>query len=94
MGADLDFFKEWLDDVRSASGRQLFAAGELWRGNIDKLHNYIVKPGGKMSLFDAPLHYNFHAASKAGVVNIEWQSGGNHKFTTPRSGTGNASASF
>jgi alpha-amylase len=61
-----EFFKEWLDDLRSATGRNLFAVGEFWSGNIDKLHNYISKTGGRMSLFDAPLHYNFHAASKAG----------------------------
>ncbi len=60
------FFKEWLDDMRSAAGRDLFAVGEFWSGNIDKLQNYISKTGGRMSLFDAPLHYNFHAASKAG----------------------------
>jgi len=61
-----DFFKEWLDDTRSATGKDLFAVGEFWSGNIDKLHNYISKTGGRMSLFDAPLHYRFHAASKAG----------------------------
>jgi alpha-amylase len=60
------FFKEWLEHVRTTAGRQLFAVGEFWSGNIAKLQNYIVKTGGTMSLFDAPLHYNFHAASKAG----------------------------
>jgi alpha-amylase len=63
---EYDFFKEWLEHVRSATGRKLFAVGEFWSGNIEKLHNYIVKTGGRMSLFDAPLHYNFHAASIAG----------------------------
>jgi alpha-amylase len=61
-----EFFKEWLDQVRSTSGRELFAVGEFWSGNVHKLHNYITKTGGRMSLFDASLHYNFHAASKAG----------------------------
>jgi alpha-amylase len=58
------FFKEWLDYQRSAAGRELFAVGEFWSGSLEKLHNYISKTGGSMSLFDAPLHYNFHAASK------------------------------
>jgi alpha-amylase len=62
---EYNFFKEWLEHVRTATGRQLFAVGEFWSGNIAKLHNYIAKTGGIMSLFDAPLHYNFHAASKA-----------------------------
>jgi alpha-amylase len=61
-----DFFKQWLQHVRSTAGRELFAVGEFWTGNINKLHNYITKTWGSMSLFDAPLHYNFHAASKAG----------------------------
>ena len=61
-----DFFREWLEHVRFTTGRELFAVGEFWSGNIKKLHNYITKTGGKMSLFDAPLHYKFHAASKAG----------------------------
>jgi len=60
------FFSEWLDHVRFTAGRELFAVGEFWSGNINKLHNYLTKTGGRMSLFDAPLHYNFHAASKAG----------------------------
>ena len=59
------FFPEWLDDLRSATGRELFAVGEYWSGSIDKLNNYITKTGGRLSLFDAPLHYNFQAASKA-----------------------------
>ncbi len=62
---DYGFFSEWLAHVRSATGRELFAVGEFWSGSIDKLRNYILKTGGAMSLFDAPLHYNFHAASKA-----------------------------
>ena len=60
------FFKEWLEHVRSTTGRKLFAVGEFWSGSIAKLQNYIIKTEGTMSLFDAPLHYNFHAASKGG----------------------------
>lgn len=58
------FFPEWLDDLRLATGKELFAVGEYWNGSIDKLNHYIAKTGGRMSLFDAPLHYNFQAASK------------------------------
>ena len=61
-----DFFQEWLEYLRSAMGRELLAVGEFWSGNINNLHNYITKTGGSMLLFDAPLHYNFQAASQAG----------------------------
>ena len=63
---EFGFFREWLEHVRSTVRRELFAVGEFWSGNIEKLKNYITKTGGMMSLFDAPLHYNFQAASQAG----------------------------
>ncbi len=61
-----DFFSTWLDHVRTQTGKQLFTVGEFWSYDIGKLHNYITKTGGKMSLFDAPLHLRFHNASNGG----------------------------
>ncbi len=58
--------REWLEHVRATERRELFAVDEFWSGNIEKLKNYITKTEGMMSLFDAPLHYNFQAASQAG----------------------------
>jgi len=41
--------------------------GEYWNPeHVDVLHRYIAATHGKMSLFDAPLHRNFHDASRAG----------------------------
>jgi len=61
------FFRDWLDHMRQEAGRDLFAVGEYWDPyDIEALHNYIAHTHGKMSLFDAPLHGNFHHASKAG----------------------------
>ncbi|MBZ4683638.1 MAG: glycosidase [Fusobacteriales bacterium] len=57
------FFNDWLDTLRSSTGKELFTVGEFWSYDINKLNNYIDKTGGRMSLFDAPLHMNFHNAS-------------------------------
>ena len=61
------FFKHWLDDMRNHTQRDLFAVGEYWSSDIHRLHRYIDETEGRMHLFDVPLHYNFHQASKAGA---------------------------
>lgn len=60
------FYEKWLDDMRSAAGRDLFAVGEYWSGDLQELTEYIGNSGARMSLFDVPLHMNFHAASTGG----------------------------
>lgn len=60
------FFKGWLDNIRKYSEKNLFAVGEYWSADINKLRRYIHETEGKMALFDVPLHYNFHIASKVG----------------------------
>ncbi|MGD9611114.1 MAG: alpha-amylase [Desulfovibrionaceae bacterium] len=61
------FFRSWLDHMRKIAGRPLFAVGEYWNpDNVELLHEYIRCTRGTMSLFDAPLHRNFHEASRAG----------------------------
>ncbi|MEZ2275299.1 MAG: alpha-amylase [Microcoleus sp.] len=60
------FFQEWLEHVRNYAKRDLFAVGEYWSYEVEALHHFITVTDGKVSLFDAPLHYNFYAASKAG----------------------------
>lgn len=61
-----DFFNEWLDHLKYYTQRNLFALGEYWSPNLDVLSWYIGHSGGKMHLFDVPLHYNFSTASKLG----------------------------
>ena len=61
-----EFFQEWLEHVRNHAKRDLFAVGEYWSYSVDALHHFIDVTDGKVSLFDAPLHYNFHAASVNG----------------------------
>lgn len=60
------FFQQWLDEMRSAVQRPLFIVGEYWTEHIETLHWYIYATDGRMSVFDVPLHYNFHRASRAG----------------------------
>jgi alpha-amylase len=60
------FYNEWLDYMRSIKP-DLFAVGEYWApGELPLLMKYVDATNGCMSLFDAPLHHNFHAASRQG----------------------------
>ena len=58
------FYKDWIQNLRDETGKELFTVGEYWSGDVTKLHRYITETEGKISLFDVPLHYNFEAASK------------------------------
>jgi alpha-amylase len=59
------FFHEWLAHVRHYAKRDLYAVGEYWSYEVEALHNFIDITEGKVDLFDAPLHLNFHIASQA-----------------------------
>jgi alpha-amylase len=61
-----DFFQQWLEHVRHHKKQNLFAVGEYWSYEVEALHHFIQSTDGKVCLFDAPLHYNFHAASLSG----------------------------
>jgi len=60
------FFPEWLDEMEKHAGRDLFVVGEYWSPEMNQLLWYIDDVGGRMSVFDVPLHYNFHRAGRAG----------------------------
>ena len=60
------FFPGWLEHVRHHAKRDLFAVGEYWSYEVETLNNFIAITEGKVDLFDAPLHLNFHLASQAG----------------------------
>jgi alpha-amylase len=60
------FFKEWLAHVRETAGREVFAVGEYWSGDLGELQGYLAATEGATRLFDVPLHYRLHEASKAG----------------------------
>jgi alpha-amylase len=61
-----DFFKDWLNDIRSLEREELFTVGEYWNYNLSILLLYLEKSDYRLSLFDAPLHMNFHLASRVG----------------------------
>ena len=61
------FFRDWLHHLRvHFGGRDLFSVGEYWSGDVEELHRYIATTESVMSLFDVPLHNNFHTASISG----------------------------
>lgn len=61
------FYMEWLNNLRSNTGKNLFAVGEYWApGELPLLLDYIEATKGCMSLFDSSLQHNFHVASNSG----------------------------
>ncbi|MBC5646863.1 alpha-amylase [Christensenella tenuis] len=60
------FYSHWLAELRKAAGKELFAVGEYWNGDVAKLSNYIDITQGTLSLFDVPLHFRFRDAANAG----------------------------
>ena len=61
------FFKHWLDDTRNHARKNIFAVGEYWSSDLNCLRRYIDETEGRIHLFDVPLHYNFHHASRSGA---------------------------
>lgn len=60
------FFPQWINELERHAGKDLFMVGEYWYNDVNTLHWYVDAVAGKMSVFDVPLHYNFHYASKSG----------------------------
>lgn len=61
------FFRDWLNHLRvHFGGEELFSVGEYWSDNVGDLHHYISASEGTLSLFDVPLHFKFHRASREG----------------------------
>lgn len=61
------FYKEWLQLLRTNTGKNIFAVGEYWApGLVVTLLEYIDATEETMSLFDSSLQHNFHVASRSG----------------------------
>ena len=58
-----DFYREWLKTMRSYAGKELFAVGEYWSKDINRLKNYLGTLEYSLSLFDVPLHFHFLEAA-------------------------------
>jgi len=61
------FFPEWHDALEKHAGKELFMVGEYWVNSLPALHRYINDVGGRLAVFDVPLHFNFYAAGRLGV---------------------------
>lgn len=61
------FLKDFTIAAANASDdhRNLFTAGEYWHWNRDYINGYIGSTDNTISMFDVPLHFNFHDASVA-----------------------------
>jgi alpha-amylase len=57
------FFNEWLDHLRGHFSKNFICIGEYWRNHVEPLLKYIELTGGRIQLFDSPLHFNFYEAS-------------------------------
>ena len=58
-----DFYVRWVNDMRKATGSELFCVGEYWGFHAQQLMDYLGAEK-TMSLFDVPLHFKFFNASK------------------------------
>ena len=59
------FYRGWLNRMAEVAGKDMFYVGEYWHWDVNLLNDFIHNTNGVMSLFDAPLHFRFHDASKA-----------------------------
>ncbi len=60
------FFPEWHDALEKHAGKDLFMVGEYWANSLPALRKYINDVGGRLAVFDVPLHFNFYSAGRFG----------------------------
>jgi alpha-amylase len=58
------FYRDWLRAMRTYAQKELFAVGEYWSPDVNRLKAYIAQTEGVMSLFDVPLHFQFYKISR------------------------------
>lgn len=58
-----DFYRNWIKNMREHTGKELYAVGEYWHGDVNHLLHYLQEVDYEVSLFDVPLHYHFYDAS-------------------------------
>lgn len=58
-----EFYREWLKRMREHAGADLFAVGEYWAKETEKLVHYLDVTKHSLSLFDVPLHFRFLTAA-------------------------------
>lgn len=60
------FYRDFLCEIRSETGRDYPAVGEYWNGDVGRLMYYLDAVDNKMQLFDVALHFKFFHAAEAG----------------------------
>lgn len=60
------FVRDFLTAVRAESGKDFYAVGEYWTGDVQTLNGYLENVDYSIDLFDVPLHYNMYEASEKG----------------------------
>lgn len=61
----IDFYRNWLKEMRTYTGKEMFAVGEYWSAELPKLIHYLDVAENSLSLFDVPLHYAMYEAATA-----------------------------
>lgn len=61
-----DFFPWWLGEMDRHLGERTFAVAEYWSQDLTEIRRYLDRTGGRLSVFDVPLHYHFVEASQQG----------------------------
>ena len=57
------FYRDWLKELKAHMGRDCFAVGEYWSGDLGKLMYYLEKVEYQTALFDVPLHFHMLSAA-------------------------------
>jgi len=57
------FYEDWITNMRDYHKGDMFAVGEYWNGDLNKLHRYIDETHATISMFDVPLHFHLLEAS-------------------------------
>lgn len=60
------FVHEFLSEMRARVNKDLFAVGEYWTSDTERMKHFLNRMRFEMSLFDVALHFNFAHAAKAG----------------------------
>jgi alpha-amylase len=63
---DFDFIKSFVEEIRQQHGDHFFIVGEYWKPELQVCQKYLENVDDSIHLFDVPLHFKFHEASKAG----------------------------
>ncbi|PYZ91656.1 alpha-amylase [Salipaludibacillus keqinensis] len=61
-----EFIREFVSEMRKEHGEDFYFVGEFWNPDLEACQNFLDSLDHQIDLFDVPLHYHFHVASKMG----------------------------